>query len=272
MRRRTFLACLASPALAQPRPVLVASFSILGDMLAQVAPEGADIRVMAGPEADAHGFQPRPSQIGALRGAAAAVRNGQGFDGWFDRMLRAADFRGTLVTGLEGPGLRAGDPHGWQDVGLARGYAARIAAGLGTPNRLAAFDARLEALDGWIRAQIARVPPERRMVLTSHDGFGYFGAAYGVRFIAPQGASSQAEPSAQAVAGLIRRIRAERITAVFMDNLSNPATLRRLAEEAGVSLRGRLYAESLSPTGGPAPTYEAMMRHNVGLMVPAMLA
>lgn len=272
MRRRCLFSLLATPAFAQPRPVLVASFSILGDMLAQVAPEGADIRVIAGPEADAHGFQPRPSQLEQLRNATMAVRNGQGFDGWFDRMARAANFHGTMVTALEGEGLRSGDPHGWQDVTVARGYARRIAAGLGEPNRLAAYDGRLETLDAWIRAEIARVPPERRVVLTSHDSFGYFGAAYGVRFVSPQGVSTQAEPSAQGVAALIRQVRAQRITAVFMDNLASPATLRRLAAEAGVTVRGRLYAETLSAPDGPAPSYEAMMRYNVGLMVPAMLA
>ncbi len=272
MRRRFLPLLLAIPALAQQRPVLVASFSILGDMLARVAPEGEDIRVIAGPEADAHGFQPRPSQIEALRGATLAVRNGGGFDGWFDRMTRAANFRGTLVTALDGPGLRAGDPHGWQDVAMARAYIRRIAAGLGAPNRLAEYDARLAELDTWIRAEIGRVPPERRVVLTSHDSFGYFGAAYGVRFVAPQGVSTTAEPSAQGVAALIRQVRAQRITAVFMDHLGSPATLRRLAAEAGVTVLGRLYAETLSPPEGPAPSYEAMMRHNVALMVPAMLA
>ena len=271
MRRRSLFSLLATPALAQPRPVLVASFSILGDMLARVAPEGAVVRVIAGPEADAHGFQPRPSHIEALRGATLAVRNGAGFDGWFDRMARAANFRGTMVTALDTPAPRPGDPHGWQDVTLARGYARRIAAGVGEPNRLAAYDAALAELDAWIRAEIARVPVERRVVLTSHDSFGYFGAAYGVRFVSPQGVSTQAEPSAQGVAALIRQVRAQRITAVFMDNLANPATLRRLAAEAGVTVRGRLFAESLSPPEGPAPNYEAMMRHNVGLMVPAML-
>ena len=263
---------LATPALAQPRPVLVASFSILGDMLGQVAPEGADIRVIAGPEADAHGFQPRPSQVEALRGATLAVRNGQGFDGWFDRMARAAGFQGRLVTALEGPGLRPGDPHGWQDVTVARGYARRIADGLGGADRLAGYDARLAALDAWIRAEIGRVPPERRVVLTSHDSFGYFAAAYGVRFLPVQGVAAQAEPGAQGVAALIRQVRAQRVTAVFIDQLSNPATLRRLAAEAGVAVRGRLYAETLSAPDGPAATYEAMMRHNVGLLVPAMLA
>ena len=282
MIRRSLLLTLATPALAQPRPVLVASFSILGDMLAQIAPEGADIRVIAGPEVDAHHFQPRPSHAEALRGAALALRNGLGFDAWFDRTARAAGFRSVMVTATEGMAARPAtghghggqDPHAWQDVALARHYARRIAAGLaaaGMPHRAEAYDARLATLDAWIRAEIARVPAARRMVLTSHDAFAYFGAAYGVRFVAPQGVSTAAEPSAQAVATLIRQVRAQNITAVFMENLTNPATLRRLAQEAGVTVRGRLFADALSTADGPAASYEAMMRHNLGLLVPAML-
>jgi len=132
------------------------------------------------------------------------------------------------------------------------------------------YGAMLGTLDGWVREQVGSVPQARRKVVTSHDAFGYFGEAYGVTFLAPQGVSTEAEPSAAAVARLIRQIRAESITAVFIENMTNPATLRRLAEEAGVTIRGRLYADSLSPPGGPAPHYEAMIRHNVSLMVPAM--
>jgi zinc/manganese transport system substrate-binding protein len=107
-------------------------------------------------------------------------------------------------------------------------------------------------------------------VVTSHDAFGYFGAAYGVTFLAPQGISTEAEPSAADVARLIRQIRAEGISAVFLENMGNPATLERLAREAGVTVRGRLYADALSEPSGPAPSYEAMFRHNIGLLVPAM--
>jgi zinc/manganese transport system substrate-binding protein len=286
MRRRSLLLACATPALAQPRPILVASFSILGDMLAEVAPEGADIRTLAGPDVDAHHFQPRPSQAEALRGAGLALRNGLGLDAWFDRTARGAGFRGRMVTATEGieprPAPANGahrhdgpDPHAWQDVGLARHYVRQIAAGLaelGLAHRAAGYDARLAQLDAWIRAEIARVPEPRRVVLTSHDSFGYFGAAYGVRFLAPMGVSANAEPSAQAVAALIHQIRGQEISAVFMENIGNPATLRRLATEAGVSIRGRLYADALSGPDGPAASYEAMMRHNVGLMVAAMLA
>jgi zinc/manganese transport system substrate-binding protein len=171
------------------------------------------------------------------------------------------------------------DPHAWQDLRLGQVYVRNITAALAaadpageaTYRRNAdTFAARLAALDDWVRAQMAAVPEARRKVVTSHDAFGYFGAAYGVQFLAPQGVSTEAEPSAAEVARLIRQIRDQRITAVFMENMANSATLRRVAAEAGVTVGGRLYADALSGPGGPAPDYEAMFRHNVGLMVPAM--
>jgi zinc/manganese transport system substrate-binding protein len=171
------------------------------------------------------------------------------------------------------------DPHAWQDPRLGAVYARNIGRGLAGADpagaeahqaAAAAYAARLEALHEWVRAQVAAVPEARRKIVTSHDAFGYFGAAFGIRFLAPQGVSTEGEPSAQQVANLIRQIRAEGITAVFMENMSNPATLERLAREAGVRVRGRLYADALSEPAGPAPTYEAMFRHNVGLIVPAM--
>jgi zinc/manganese transport system substrate-binding protein len=295
MHRRALLAapglllpCLAA---AQPRPLAVASFSILGDLLSDVAGERMEIRVIAGPDVDAHHFQPRPSHAAAVRGARLVLRNGGGFDNWFNRLIASSGFSGVNVMATEGitlrraapqPGHNHGsqDPHAWQDARLAIGYLRNIEAGLRRADapgeaeyraRATAAIARLEALDAWVRAEIARVPEARRIVITSHDAFAYFGAAYGVRFLAPQGVGLQSEPSAQQVAALIRQIRAQNITAVFMENMANPATLRRLAEEAGVTIRGRLYADALSGPDGPAATYEAMMRHNVTLMVGAML-
>ena len=291
MHRRTLLAAAAlSPLAAHAQAALpaAASFSILGDMLREVGGERVAAVVLAGPDTDAHNFHPRPSHAAALRGARLAVRNGAGFDAWFDRLLASTRFDGVTVTATEGVALRpasgahshgGNDPHAWQDVRLAIRYARNIEAGLVRADppggetyraRAAAYATRLEALDAWIREQVGTVPEARRVVITSHDAFGYFGAAYGVRFRAPQGMASSAEPSAQQVAALIRLIRAEHVTAVFLENIGNPATLRRLAEEAGVRIRGRLFADALSGPDGPAPTYEAMMRHNVGLMVPAM--
>ncbi|MBU8543187.1 MULTISPECIES: metal ABC transporter solute-binding protein, Zn/Mn family [Roseomonadaceae] len=316
MRRRSLLAlpALLLPGLAAAQgapqaPLVVASFSILGDMVAQIAGDRVRLRAIAGPNVDAHSFSPRPSDAQALRGAALVVRNGLGFDGWMDRMLRAAGYRGAVATTTQGITPRmmdsdghdhghghshggggrrhshsvgprqVPDPHAWQDLRFGIQYARTIGAALEAAlpaqaaairEGTAAYVARLEALDGWVRAEIAAVPEARRKVVTSHDAFGYFGAAYGVTFLAPQGISTEAEPSAADVARLIRQIRAEGITAVFLENMGNPATLTRLAEEAGVRVRGRLFADALSLPDGPAPTYEGMFRHNVGLLVPAM--
>lgn len=303
MLRRSLIALPAllalGPARAEARLPVVASFTILGDMLRELGGPRVEIRTTAGPDADAHHFQPRPSDAAALRGTTVVVRNGLGFDPWLDRMLRAAAWRGRLVTVTDGirPRMMAGhshghahgqgqgarqvpDPHCWQDVAHARHYARAIARALaeadpadaaGHAARAADYDARLAALDAWVRERIATVPAERRVVVTSHDAFGYFADAYGVRFLAAAGLSTAAEPSAQQVARLIRRIREERVTALFAENMANPATLRRIAAETGVAIGGRLYADSLSPPGGPAPDYIAMVRHNVGALVPAML-
>jgi zinc/manganese transport system substrate-binding protein len=311
VNRRCLLALpallLARPAAAQaPGPLaVVASFSILGDMTARIGGDRIALRVIAGPDVDPHGFQPRPSDVAALRNARIVIRNGLGFDGWMDRLVRSAGFRGPVVTATEGIAPRAmaahshghdhagagrrhshsvgprtvPDPHAWQDLRLGQGYVRTIAAGLiaadpaGEATYRAnadAFAARLATLDGWVRSQVESVPEARRKVVTSHDAFGYFGAAYGIEFLAPQGVSTESEPSAAEVARLIRQIRDQRITALFMENMANPATLRRVAAEAGVAVGGRLYADALSGPGGPAPDYEAMFRHNVGLLVPAM--
>ncbi|WP_084698110.1 metal ABC transporter solute-binding protein, Zn/Mn family [Muricoccus aerilatus] len=303
MQRRAFLtAALAIPAIrraaAQAALPAVASFSILGDLVRQVAGERRlALTILVGPDADAHDFQPRPSDAERLRGAALLVRNGLGFDDWLRRLTGAAGFGGTSVTASDGVTPRpageerrhdhgarrdAGpsrDPHAWGDPRNIPLYLRNIVSGLSAadPGNAALYarnaeaaSARSLALDAECRAAFAAVPEARRKVLTSHDAFGYFGAAYGIRFLAPQGVSTHAEPSAAGVAALIRQVRAEGITAVFLENMANPATLERLAREAGVRVGGRLYSDSLSPPDGPAPTYEALIRHNTGLLVPAM--
>lgn len=305
-----FLVLGASRARAQGTPpAVVASFSILGDLVQQVGGNRITLRVIAGAGVDSHHFQPRPTDGQALRGAALLVRNGLGFDSWFDRLARAASGQRAIpmVTATDGitpitmeahhhhhhhggterrtqhttGPRRVPDPHAWQDVGMAQRYVRNIAAGLANADAAnaeahrAAAEAsirRLAELDAWVRAQIATVPAERRKVLTTHDAFGYFGAAYGVTFLAPQGVSAEAQPSAAAIGRLIRQVREENVTAVFIEGQGNQSVLERLAREAGVQVRGRLYADALSTPDGPAASYEAMMRHNVTLMVAGMRA
>ncbi len=288
--RRTLLAgpaLLATPVAAQARLSVLASFSILADMARQVGGERAAVTALVGPGVEPHGFEPRPADAAALSTTGLVLRNGLGFEPWLDRLIRAATYRGPVATASEGitprlvesRGPRVPDPHAWQDLRLGQSYVRRIAIALeaADPDGAAAYRenaarylTRLGELDLWVRAQIASVPAARRKVVTTHEAFDYFGAAYGVTFLAAQGVTGDADPSAAGLARLIRQIRAERVSALFLETRANPAALRRIAEETGAAIGGTLYADTLSPPDGPAPSYEAMFRHNVGMLVPAM--
>jgi zinc/manganese transport system substrate-binding protein len=282
-----------APTGAAPRLPVVASFSILGDLVRQVGGDPIDLQTLVGPDSDAHAVRSTPAMARTVAGAAVVFSNGLGFEGWMTRLLGSAGFRGRHVVvadDLEPRALAEGhghghghdrDPHAWQDVAHARHFVARIAAGLcaadaahcdGYRQRAAAADARLQALDREIRAAWAAVPPERRRVITSHDAFGYYGAAYGVQFLAPQGVSTEAEASARGVAALIRQIRAQDVRALFVENLADPRLIAQIGRETGVRPAGTLYADALTGPSGPAPTYEALMRHNTDLMVRAVMS
>lgn len=257
---------------------VVATFSILGDLVREVGGEAVDVTTLVGPDSDAHTYQPRPSDARALAGAKVLVSNGLGFEGWIDRLAEAASFRGKRVVASAGAPADS-DPHCWQDVACARRYVANIADGLASVDpanatlyakRAAAYDGRLATLDGWIRREIAGVPEAQRQAITGHTSFRYFARAYDVRFSAPTGYSTESEPTARDVANLIRQVREQKIKALFIENMTNPALVAEIARDSGASVGPRLYSDALSRPDGPAPTYEAMMRHNVTALVAGM--
>jgi len=281
MRFAFFLAALligAAPALADTRLKAVATFSILGDFVREVGGDRVDLVTLVGPDADAHTYQPKPTDARTLAGAKVLVSNGLGFEGWIDRLAEAAGFKGRRIVASAGATPDA-DPHCWQDVGCARRYVANIADGLAAADeknaagyraRAAQYDQRLAALDDWIRREIATVPKERRQAITGHASFRYFSRAYGVRFDAPRGYSTDSEPTARDVANLIRQVREQKTRALFVENMTNPALVAEIARDSGAVVGPRLYSDALSRPGGPAPTYEAMMRHNVAALVEGM--
>ncbi len=285
------LSFAALPASAQTRPKIVATFSILGDLVAQVGGDHVDLAVLVGADTDAHTYQPKPTDARTLAAARALVSNGLGFEGWIDRLAEAAPFKGRPIVATMGvPTLEAlspgyghahgPDPHCWQDVSRVRRYVANIAAGLGEADpvnaadyrkRARSYDQRLAELDLWIKAEIAKVPAGQRKAIIGHDSFHYFALAYGVQFQAPRGYNTNSEPSARDVAALIRLVREEKIKALFVENMTNPGLVEQIARESGAVVSPRLYSDALSAPGGPAPTYEAMMRHNVTALVAGML-
>ena len=277
-------------ALAQNRIKVVATFSILGDVATQIGGDRIELTTLVGPDADAHTYQTKPTDARAVAQAQAMVSNGLGFEGWADRLAAAAPLKGRHIVAsagikpLEnakgGHGHGHADPHCWQDVACLRHYAGVVAAGLAVADaanadfyrtRAAAYDARLAALDGWIRAEVAKVPADRRKVISGHDAFRYFARAYGVQFLAPRGYNTENEPSARDMAALIRLVREQKIKALFIENMTNPALVEQIARDSGGVVGAPLYSDALSKPGGPAATYEAMMRHNVTALVAGML-
>ena len=302
-RRTSFalmsLALLAplSPAFAQAEKLpVVATFSILGDLTKQIAGERADVKILVGPGGDAHVFAPTPADARTLSAAKLVVVNGLKFEGWIDRLIASSKSKGKIVVAAKGvKTLRTGrndshghnhghahaeaDPHAWQDIANVKIYVANIRDGLigADPEGRAAYEAnfkayveKLDSLEAEIKASVSRIAPERRKIITTHDAFGYFAAAYGLKFIAPQGVSTDAAASAQDVARIIRQIRAEKIPAVFNENITDPRMAARIAQETGAKLGGALYSDQLSPPDGPAGTYIDMVRHNIRELTKAL--
>jgi zinc/manganese transport system substrate-binding protein len=296
MRRRTVIASLGLAALrpfaapaAQPMPV-VASFSILADLVRQVGGDAVSVTSLVGPDEDAHVYDPRPKDLRTLMAARLLVQNGLGLEGWMVRLTGSAGFKGMTVTAAqtvtprtmsEAGGAIATDPHAWQDPRDAILYVQAITDGLAAvdPANAASYRAnasryaaRIADMDSWVAATLAPIPPARRRIITTHDAFGYYGARYGIEFLAAEGISTDSEPSAKAIAALIAQIRREQVRAVFIESMTSDRMARMLAAETGAALGGTVYSDALSPPDGAAPTYLDMLRHNTTLFAKAMQA
>ncbi len=283
-------AYLTKPAqAAEPIPV-VASFSILGDLVQVVG--GARVRVttLAGPDADAHEFSPRPADAKSVLNARVLVVNGLNFEPWAQKLAQSVGYQGETVVASQGVKPRkmaaeaghasdALDPHAWQNPLNVVQYVSNIAAGLAKadPAGAATYQANaqsyaqlLKDFDAQAKAQLDAIAPDKRKVITSHDAFGYLAARYGITMLAPEGISTDSEPSAKHVAQLIRQIRRENIKAVFVENMSNSRLIDQLSKDAGVSVGAKLYSDALSAASGPAPTYLKMMNHNLTQLIAGM--
>ncbi len=282
---------------AAPLPV-VATFNLLADIVEQVGGDLVQVRSLVAAGTDVHVFEPGPNHARQLADARLVVSNGLGFEGWIDRLVRSSGYRGPVVVATRGieplrdvadhghdrAGHRhdgSADPHAWQSVPNMKRYVANIADGLCSvgPAGCDAFRAnagrylaRLDELDRDIRAMLAPIPPQSRKVITSHRAFGYYAREYDVRFLAPVGLSTEVEPSAAAVGRLIRQIREEKVTAFFVEGLSDARLIERIRAETGGASPGTLYSDSLSGPDGPAPSYEAMMRLNTKAIMAALSA
>jgi zinc/manganese transport system substrate-binding protein len=305
LTRRTALFLLAGslalgsslmPAMAQAPETMkvVATFSILADIVRNVGGDRVEVTELVGPNGDAHVYSPTPADARRLADAKVVFTNGLKFEGWIDRLVKSSGTKATIIETSKGVKVLdsesvAGhghghshgkfDPHAWQSALNIKSYADNIRKALTAADpagqavyeaNTAAYVSKLEELDVEIRKLIETIPQERRKIITSHDAFVYFEAAYGIEFVSPQGVSTEAEASAKDVAKIIQQIRREKITAVFVENVSDTRLMERIAKETGAKIGGKVYSDALSEPGGPAGTYIDMMRHNIRAFSAAM--
>ena len=224
-----------------------------------------------------------PSDAKRIADAKLVIVNGLGLEGWLPRLVQSAGSKAQVVTVSAGiVPLKLGsaaDPHAWQSVPNARIYVSDIANALAAADpddaeffraRAKAYLDKLEALDREVREAVAKIPPERRKVISTHDAFGYFAAEYGVQFVAPLGVSTETEPSARDIAAIIGQIKAQKIPAVFLENISDDRLIRRIAAETGAKVGGTLISDGLTGEKGLAPTYIDMVRHNIKALTSAL--
>jgi zinc/manganese transport system substrate-binding protein len=284
------LAASSLPVAAQTADKLkvVATFSILGDMVRNIGDERVEVATLVGPNGDAHVYSPTPADGRRLTEAKIVFTNGLKFEGWIDRLVKSSGTRAEKVEAAKGVkplkgeedrhghghdhGHGGSDPHAWQSIGNAKIYVANIRdaliaadeAGKATYQANAAsYLKRLDEVEAEVKGLVAKIPPERRRIITSHDAFRYFEEAYGIDFVAPQGVSTESEASAKDVARIIQQIKRERIAAVFVENVSDARLMERIAKETGATIGSRVYSDALSEPNGPAGTYIDMMRHNI---------
>jgi zinc/manganese transport system substrate-binding protein len=284
-----FLICAAAAILPAPaaqaadKPIVVATFTIIGDLVEQVGGDAVSVTTLVGPDGDAHVFEPKPSDVAAVAKAKLVVANGLGMETWLDRLTEAAGYKGTVVVASTGvtplpfkeeadsAGNMPSDPHAFQDLANGRLYVKNIAAALeqvapdqagAIAARAAKLDAEMAALDTEIKAKLGTLPVANRRILTSHDAFHYFGKAYGLDIVSIQGVSTESEPSAADLAAIARQARDGKVKAIFLENMSNPALAKTISGESGVPVGGELVADALTAPGGLAAHYQDMFRYN----------
>ncbi len=286
---------------ASEKMPVVATFTIIGDLVRNVGGERVSVTTLVGPGGDAHVFQPTPADAAGIKRAKVVFENGLGFEGWLERLIKSSGYAGPRVVLSEeimplyrqdghNDGYNHGhrhhhqesqvaDPHAWQSLDNGVLYVEAIKEGLcaadpmGCPTyeqNAAVYIAKLRALDAETSARFDSVPISRRKLITSHDAFSYFADRYNLEILSPEGMTTEMEASARDVARLIRQIRKHNIVALFVENISDPRLIEQIARETGLKPSGRLYSDALSAAGGPADTYLSMMRHNAFAVADAL--
>ena len=287
----------ASAACATERLKVVATFSVIGDIVANVAGDKVDLVTLVGPAGDTELFKPSLAAGKSVAEAKIVFMNdlNDEFEPWLEPLLKQVKFSGAKIVVSRGaktltsieeraPRNKSGeeeiDQHAWLDPKNGVIYVRNIAAALvkSDPANAADYRARadayikeLQALDAWAKAEIAALPAAKRRFLSSHDSLQYLAKAYGITLLSINGWTNNSEPSAAELARLAKQVRQERIHALFLDSITDPRAMQQVAKETGASIGGTLYGDALSKPGGDADTYLRMLRHNVATLKAGMM-
>jgi zinc/manganese transport system substrate-binding protein len=287
----------ASAAGATERIKVVATFSVIGDMVANVAGDKVDLVTLVGPAGDTELFKPSLADGKSVAEAKIVFMNNLNdeFEPWLEPLLKQVKFSGVKIVVSRGvktftsteeraPRNKSGeeeiDQHAWLDPKNGVIYVRNIAAALVKSDPANAADYRLradsyikelQALDAWAKAEIAALPAAKRRFLASHDSLQYLAKAYGITLLSINGWTNNSEPSAAELARLAKQVRQERIHALFLDSITDPRAMQQVAKETGASIGGTLYGDALSKPGGDADTYLKMLRHDVATLKAGMM-
>jgi zinc/manganese transport system substrate-binding protein len=266
---------------------VVASFTVLADVVSNVGGDHVTVTSLVGPNGDPHEFEPSPTDAKHLKAADVTFVSGEGLEGWMDRLISASGYKGKPITVSEGintrtmeeDGKTVTDPHVWNSPVNVKIWVANIEKALAAADpadakafeaNAKAYTAKLDALNAYAHTKLDAIPAADRKILTSHDAFGYLGREYKVEFLSPLGFSTESEASAADVAKLIDQIKAEHIKTYFFENSNDPRLVKQIAKATGATSGGELYVEALSKKSGPASTYEKMFRYNIDQLAAAM--
>ena len=264
----------------EPKLQVVTSFSILEDLVKTLGGEHVSVTNLVSPNSDAHMYQPKPSDVVSISKADLVIFNGLGFEGWMTRLIQNSGYKNIQLIAGEGVEvIKHGeevDPHAWQSFKNIRVYLKNITQALISlrpksandfSKRLKVYLSAISDLEQELHNHLKTIPVSNRIVVTSHDAFGYLGREFDIRFLAPLGTNLKADASAKDVAALIDQIRQQKVKALFVENINSPRLLKLISSETKVAIGGRLYSDALSHSGGPADTYLKMMRHNLESLV-----
>lgn len=263
------------------KPAVLAAETFLADIAQNVAGDRFIVESLIAPGVDPHEFQLTPQAAIRLSTTPLLIVNGLGYESWLEQsnavtdQIRLVDAAAGLTPGPQG------DPHLWTDPGNVVRYVENIRDAFTQidPAGSAAYAANADAyirglngLDQWIKGQVQQIPSNRRVLVTNHHALEAFARAYGFEIagVVIPGATSEASPSAQQMAALIQTIRSRNVSAIFLDVSENQKLARQIATESGAQVVTGLYVETLSPAGGPAPTYIDMLKYDVSLIVEAL--